>query len=159
MEIKQIQRKLLRWDKSLSVGITEIDTQHKVIIATLNNIATALEMNYSYESIKSSMLNFKQYMDRHLQCEENYMFYIGYPGYCQHEDAHKELKDSINSLIINLEKHVAGKVDIYNFIQDWFTNHIQSEDAAIGEYASSVSHICEEATRKILYSIDEDSGM
>ena len=69
------------WGEGFSVGVQELDAQHKQIITIIN---TLLEMNNTQsgsEIISETLTKMNQYAAEHFNKEEQYMLDYGYPEY------------------------------------------------------------------------------
>ena len=141
---------IMKWDQSLSVGIDEIDEQHKAIIDMLNKLNRYADKSTDLRPVKGMLLDFKAYVEKHFECEENYMFYIDYPEYLDHREIHDSLLNSIDKLLVDLTEGKATKDDVFSFVKSWLLKHIKIEDTEIGKCASLKPEVTRDATKKIL---------
>ena len=125
MELKA----LVHWDDSLSVGIEEIDQQHKILVELINRLYTAIVTNTSDQEIHKILNELVQYTVIHFSVEESLMRIFNYPHY----DTHKKHHEDLTKQVVDIqEKVVSGekKVDLelLNFLRAWLTKHIMGED-------------------------------
>lgn len=146
---------LFEWDESLSIGIKEIDEQHKHIISTLDQICRDVA-DSNFTAMQLLILNLKFYIEEHFQCEENYMFYIGYPQYSEHKRSHDRLLSEIDHILAAyLRSGEIAMDDIVNLISICFFEDMKIEDLDIGKYAASQNGLSPETVKKILKPMED----
>ncbi len=125
MELKA----LVHWEERLSVGIEEIDQQHKILVELINRLYTAIVTNTTDQEINSILNELVQYTVIHFSVEESLMRIFNYPEY----DAHKRHHEDLTKQVLEIQKKVISgekKIDLelLNFLRAWLTNHIMGED-------------------------------
>lgn len=116
-----------KWEPSFSVGIVEIDNQHKQLIQYINdlNIAFAYNKRYMTEEVLKKLV---QYTISHFAFEENLMEEAGYPVL----EPHKKLHESfVNRIIFFQERYENGEnisKQLQEELQLWLINHIKNDD-------------------------------
>ena len=120
---------LIQWSKDLSVGIEEIDEQHKVLVNLLNQLHDAIIHQHGSEVTKAILQELLEYTRVHFAVEESIMRILGYPDYEEHKRHHKQLLDEVRLLG---EKVAGGKkaigFELLHFLKVWLTKHIMEED-------------------------------
>ncbi|MFQ3573217.1 MAG: bacteriohemerythrin [Thermodesulfovibrionales bacterium] len=125
-----------KWDDSLSVGIMEIDDQHKTLIGYINQLKSSLdnpdEKVKTLQEILAGLFNYTVY---HFFSEEQIMESIDYPFYPKHKTEHIEFTSRV---IKYIEMFTSGKdeiaEDVFDFLKKWLTGHIMNTDMALGDY-------------------------
>ncbi len=121
--------KLVEWSKELSVGIEEIDSQHKVLVDLLNELHRAIIERHGSETAHRILLQLLEYTRIHFAVEESLMRILGYPEYEEHKHHHELLLDEVRMLS---EKLHDGKksisFELLHFLKMWLTKHIMEED-------------------------------
>lgn len=121
---------LIEWNNELSVGIDEIDEQHKVLIGMLNKLYNETIMQRGGLGVVNNVLKeLVQYTIIHFAVEESLFRIFDYPNYEAHKKQHEHLKDEV----INIYNRVkAGKdtvnVDLIMFLRKWLKTHILKDD-------------------------------
>lgn len=121
------------WKPSYSIGIEEIDEQHKNILELINklNIASYYKKPYMVEEVLEDIL---KYTVEHFAFEEALMQKNAYPLLQEHSDAHKSF---INRIIFFKERHENGEdvaKQLRSDLQLWFIHHIQHDDIDYKKY-------------------------
>ncbi len=123
---------------NLVTGNETIDTQHKELIAKINDLLSALETSQS-QSTAMRMLNFlNDYVEYHFEAEENLQKEVGYPGLADHQKQHAALKQTVADLteMLNEEEGATPAfVDQLNKkVIEWLYKHIEGYDRSVAEY-------------------------
>lgn len=120
---------LVQWNDDLSVGIQEIDEQHKILVDLINELHTAIHEHHG-SSVTGEVLNrIVEYTRIHFTVEESLMRIFHYPDYENHKHQHEAL---IGRVVELQEKMALGKVSIsfelLHFLKGWLTKHIIESD-------------------------------
>lgn len=125
-----------QWTEDLSVGVEEIDNQHKEFIKNLNSLLDAMTQGRGREEVGNIISFLESYIEKHFELEQEYMRRFMYPDYEKHKALHAEfmtevarLKSQFNggsgiSVVLQTEK---------DLIQ-WFFRHIKEIDKALGKF-------------------------
>lgn len=122
----------LEWDKTLSVGNSIIDEQHRELIDSTKHLYLSLKDGNSYRNQRESLKFLKDYSIYHFKSEEELLLKYHYPKIQNHILEHEYFKGRINDYIdkINDDKIILS-IDIVNFLNQWIINHINYVD---GDY-------------------------
>lgn len=130
---------MLEWDDSLTVGIDEIDAQHKAIIGLVNDLEA--QKGRSDEAATAKALQFlRTYLHEHFDLETELMLDLGYPDSNAHRQQHELFVNHVIFFEIEQEFGVVSEqmlTDILAFLTDWFLTHIVTEDKRLGAFARS----------------------
>jgi hemerythrin-like metal-binding protein len=122
------------WDPSrLSVKVTAMDDEHKVLISKMNALHAAHTQGKDKAAIQVILNDFVQYTLKHFADEEAYMAKIQFAGTDTHKLIHKQLLGKVKEHIAAFE--ASGKLtnDFFTFLSVWLTAHIRGVDAKYGE--------------------------
>jgi len=128
-------KKLVEWTDDLSVGLQEIDEQHKILVSLVNRLYEAIITNREHELIATILNELVDYTIIHFAVEESLMRIFDYPQYEQHKYHHEELSKQVIELqkkVIEGEAEIS--MDVLNFLRAWLTNHIMIEDKHYGPF-------------------------
>jgi hemerythrin len=124
------------FDDSLITGNEMIDSQHKELIAKINDLLIACEANQGKEEAGRMMTYLKDYVEFHFGEEEKFQEEIGYPGIAEHKAKHAEFKETVRALAEMVESGVS--TDFSGLVQkqviDWLYSHIKGFDRSVAEY-------------------------
>ncbi|KOR27636.1 hemerythrin, partial [Achromatium sp. WMS1] len=81
----------LAWSEEISVGVEEIDEQHKVLLNLINELNDAMQARRSHDVITSIINKLSEYTRIHFAVEESLMRILNYPDYESHKAQHEEL--------------------------------------------------------------------
>ncbi len=120
---------LIEWSDELSVGIQEIDEQHKVLVSLINELHDAIHERHGKEVSSEILQRLADYTKIHFAVEESLFRIFDYPGYEEHKKQHDEL---IREIVDLQAKINSGKTNIsfqlLHFLKMWLTQHILDSD-------------------------------
>lgn len=124
---------LLAWNPMFSVGVKEIDDQHKRLIELANQLNDAMGAGKGRAVLDKVFSELVSYTQSHFQTEEKLMGQIGYSNAVAHKAEHKSLVAAVADL---KQKHDKGDVvltsQVMSFLRDWLTKHILNSDKTLG---------------------------
>jgi hemerythrin len=131
---------IIDWSEQLSVGVLEMDVQHKRLIELINRLYDAMSRGEGGSVLKTIVNELVTYTKVHFGAEERLMASRQYPQL----SAHRQLHERFTAQVVEMnEKIVAGKmltaVSVGNFLRDWLVTHIQSEDKKYGRHLCPVA--------------------
>jgi hemerythrin len=127
--------KFIEWSESLSVGIEELDDQHKNLVEMVNRMHEAIHERHGSEAVQSILAELANYTVIHFAVEEALMRLLDYPDYEEHFAIHKELVDQVLYLQAKVASgKTAVSFELLHFLKTWLTKHILQEDMAYSEF-------------------------
>lgn len=125
----------VQWNDTLSVGIEEIDEQHRVLVNLLNEMHEAISQQKGSSVVEEILGKLSDYARIHFAVEESLMRILNYPNYSEHKEHHDELVRQV----VELQEQVRlGKTAIsfqlMHFLKVWLTKHIMVEDQGYSEH-------------------------
>lgn len=128
---------MITWDDSWSIGIPEIDKEHKLLVKLIQKLFGALISAQATDYIREIFHELIDYTRYHFTNEENIMQEYGYPNLsdhkCNHQDLIKQVLNVSDRILTEGESEQLGD-DIYEFLKQWLTNHIINEDLKFRAY-------------------------
>jgi hemerythrin-like metal-binding protein len=132
----------MEWTKDLSVGIEEIDEQHKELISRINDLVDSVRQHVCKYKIGDVIKFLEEYIFVHFGDEEGLMKKYGYPDYPGHRAQHEYFIREFAELKKELEKLEGGKkrgsydlsVETNRIVVDWILDHIAKVDKRLGAY-------------------------
>jgi hemerythrin len=126
---------LVSWSDDLSVGIDEIDEQHKVLVGLLNDLNRAIREHHGNDACLEILDRLVDYTRIHFAVEESLMRIFEYPDYENHKAEHEELVEEVMSMrreIVEEERKISFK--LLHFLKMWLTQHIMDSDQEYSEH-------------------------
>ena len=130
----------LQWDQDFSVGVEEIDSQHKELFDRINNLDSAMKQGTAKEEVARLIEFLHKYVTIHFGTEEKYMIDYNYTGYALHKTKHDWFKKEFSDIQIKLDAEGITPDAIMrsnNLLITWFSNHIRSIDMMLGSFLKS----------------------
>jgi hemerythrin-like metal-binding protein len=127
------------WDHVLSVGVDEIDEDHRRLVDLfniLNHSVTEGDAPDYLAAVLEELINCTAW---HFSHEERLMLKYGYEETAEHKSEHQELIQGARELQQKILE--AGKLvsdDELVFLERWLTQHILTDDMRLGTYLSQV---------------------
>jgi hemerythrin len=125
------------WTEDLSVGVKEIDNQHKDFIAALNSLLDSMARGKGRENIGDQLYFIEGYVDKHFKMEEEYMRRFMYPKYHAHKAIHDGFKKEMADIKSEFETkgpQIKLVIRIEKNMLDWLINHIHEVDKKLGAF-------------------------
>lgn len=122
-------QKKLEWEDKYSVGVEEIDNQHKHMFRVINELLSAINTNSTKDHLGGIIESLVKYKIFHFETEEKYFKDFNYDGAEEHIAKHKDFNDKLIAL---KEKHAEYTIDfafeLVDFLEDWLINHLMVVD-------------------------------
>lgn len=130
------------WTDEFTVGIEEMDAQHRQIIAMINEMIDNFEADARSEVVSAMLMKMTHYSLGHLKAEEKLLEEINYPLLEEHKELHNEFKlkvaDFTTASTIGVNQ-VTPAILIY--LAEWWTQHILGEDKKYFEYINTQTNL------------------
>ena len=131
----------LQWSEHFSVGIPEIDEQHKTLFDLVNMIHSAI-LEHKGTAVCAKVLDeLIDYTRIHFGLEQSLMHIGKYPGYEAHCALHRELVEEVEALQNKIHSgKTAISFELLHFLRSWLTKHILGEDMKYAEFFATNEH-------------------
>lgn len=119
------------WSDVYSIGIDEIDEQHRGFFAASHRLYEKIVDLSGKDAVAEAIAFMRTYADHHFATEEAFMRQHQYAGLAEHLKLHQAFMETLNGLEQDLnhfgpsERLADRALDI---TQDWLINHIADED-------------------------------
>lgn len=124
-----MDKTLVEWSDELSVGIQEIDEQHKVLVGLLNEMHQAILEHHGSQTAREVLDRLGDYTRIHFAVEESLMRIFEYPGYTEHKKQHEELIRQLESYRAKVASGATAiSFQLLHFLRMWLTQHIIDSD-------------------------------
>ena len=122
----------------MSVGIEEIDIQHKKLITLINNIIISIQNNNQIKDIEKCIEDALSYTQNHFSAEENLFdeLSLDKDDIKQHKKEHQDFIDKVSGLYEEIKKDKSTKnnygiemmTELFHFLRKWILHHIMITD-------------------------------
>lgn len=117
------------WSNDFSVGIPEIDNQHKQIINYINQIIDNPDISVSSIEFHNVLNEMLDYVKKHLHYEEKLLEKYQYPDIEKHKGDHFDFALKISEFAIDtMQKRKEMPAEFLEFLLSWWNHHILEED-------------------------------
>lgn len=126
----------VEWSDAFSVGVEEIDDQHKQLVHMINELHEGIDGGWGAEAKEKVFVELAEYARVHFATEESLMSISNYPGSKGHKGQHHGLNEIVKE---HISQYAQGSANISNydlllFLKKWLINHIMEEDKKLGTH-------------------------
>lgn len=126
----------MMWKDEYSVGLEEIDSQHKELLDLFSRLMASVNGGRTWSEIHFRIVELRNFADFHFEFEEALMRMFDYPGIDNHANSHRGFFDKLDAI---------ERTSILNQVQDeiiellfyWLSYHIMSGDKAYAKHILS----------------------
>jgi hemerythrin len=129
---------LIAWNREYSLGVPEIDTQHREIMTLINHTINHCtgnfieEKNYFDRVINTAI----QYLSEHFEAEEKILGKTKYETYEEHKKEHDTFLKKLKGIREDV-KEGKKKLNLFEFavyLKEWALSHILCYDKGAEKY-------------------------
>lgn len=127
---------LFDWDNSLSVGVNDMDLEHKEILSLMNLLYDRNSKGADRPELDKIFTDLLTYTVKHFSDEERFMESINYDGIDRHKIIHTDLLGKAKKHYEDF-KSSSGNVSnaTFDFLRLWLSAHIRGVDTQYGHVA------------------------
>jgi len=128
---------IIVWDNSWSIGIDEIDEDHKKLVNLIQKLFGALISAQGADYVKTVFFELIDYTRYHFEREEEIFKKYNYSELEHHKQLHQNLIQQV--LDISKELLSEGETekvsdDFFEFLKHWLVDHILEEDLKFKDF-------------------------
>jgi hemerythrin len=130
----------MKWKDEYSVGIIEIDNQHKLLLQSFSAIVESINLDKGWSNTHYAIVKLNQLAHMHFSFEEAMMRMFGYPEAEAHQKEHHNFFAKLESI----EKQLLTKsadVEMVKFLRGWLTTHILGSDRGYAKHIFSGAQV------------------
>ena len=133
---------LMAWTAAMSVGVPELDEDHRVLIGIINQLAENADAEDPAAILRQSLYALLRYAEFHFAREEKVMTACDFPGFSHHKQEHRAFTAHMQRLAKTLDEGEAPPAevvdqDLLDYLKDWLNHHILIEDKSYRRLAES----------------------
>ena len=124
---------LLTWKEEFSVGVPEVDHEHRQLIDLINKLCDRMCREAAGpEEVSSFLGEIYLRISAHFALEEKLMRDHGYSGYHDHKADHENLLDELRDLMEDFEYGTLSDIEVVRTaLENWFNGHFRGADARL----------------------------
>jgi len=123
------------WKDVYSVGVDEIDSDHKQLVDLINRVVTAASTNLGDEFVGENIYEMVAYAKYHLNREERLMDQYEFPDREGHKAQHQRFIDTVDRFEEKYAHDLKVKnLQMFDFLREWLLRHISYADKELGAY-------------------------
>ncbi len=117
------------WRDEFSVGVTEMDQQHKKLLAIINRLIAEQKVLTDPKTIADLLTGLTDYADEHFRAEEFLMAEYDYDRKTEQEAQHKAFIEKTQSFCATgtLGPNILSEA-LLDYLSTWLIGHILTED-------------------------------
>lgn len=123
---------LIEWNNEFNLGIEEIDSEHRALVALINALHDAMSAGAGRADIVEGISEIYTLVAAHFAREEAFMRETRYMAYAEHKEDHEVLLDDLRE--IRDEVGSGGEyaeARLSADLQYWFSEHFRTHDARL----------------------------
>jgi hemerythrin-like metal-binding protein len=152
----------IAWTPELSVGVPEIDADHKVLIELIGQINHTADMPEAYTVVGTVLAALSDYTEYHFSREERMQEVVGFPTTDTHRECHDILRQQVQHYLALYTANPEGvdTQELFRFLQRWLFEHILKEDMQYAPYCANNPKASEAVIAVGLeFFMDSDTGL
>lgn len=125
----------VKWEEGMSVGIKEIDDQHRYFLELINGLYESIIQENTEKVLDETVQKLSAYAKLHFETEERYLAEVGYDKAEEHKREHALLLEQVEGFAD--EHREFAKLDLswklLEFMQNWLVDHLENEDSVYAQ--------------------------
>ena len=123
---------LIEWSDSFSVGVTDIDHEHKSLIELINQLYDNLEQKAQAEEVSDFFGEIYAHISAHFALEEKIMRDHDYPEDGAHKEEHERLLEEIRDMMDEYSDNAEiDENELSTRLRNWFGEHFKTMDSRL----------------------------
>jgi hemerythrin len=144
----------IKWTRKMSVGVPELDQDHKGLLAVINELETHGTDVADEEAVKRSLNWLLRYAQTHFAREQAVMRSCKYPLLSDHIDEHRDFIDRMQETIASYDESQAqapaeSRDELIAYLENWWRHHILAEDMKYRRFAEKNQLLSSRAAREV----------
>ena len=128
----------IKWDDAYSLGIKNIDDQHKKLFDIVDKIFSLQESKDVKGNIRTILHELFEYIKVHFKDEEEFMKSINYPDLAYHIELHEQLVKSVSAILRDPSRLDVIQMKMRVIAKQALIDHILEEDMNYQRYYFSL---------------------
>ena len=122
----------LQWRDEFSVGIAEVDHEHRELIELIGALQKDLQAGADTDNVIKSLGEIYAQIAAHFALEEKMMRATRYPAFANHKEDHETLLDDLRDIMDDVEDDgILDQAQLTDDLDRWFSDHFRTHDAKL----------------------------
>lgn len=118
-----------KWSEQYSVGVLEVDSQHKHLVSLINGLHEVMKRGADQAEIEALLQDLLAYTNFHFAAEEKLMALAHYPDLAAHKAKHASMRQEVQRLLTAAKTGGASvSITLMSFLKNWLSRHIEGTD-------------------------------
>jgi hemerythrin len=127
---------LIEWKDEFDLGIEEVDSEHRALVAVINALQEALLAGAGRADVIEGISEIYTLVSAHFEREEAFMRNSRYMAYAEHKEDHEVLLDDLREIIDEVRSGGDYADERLSAdLQYWFSDHFRTHDARLHRHA------------------------
>lgn len=123
---------VLQWREEFSVGIEEVDHEHRELIELIRDVQEELHGDVDTDRMLEGLGEIYAQISAHFALEEKAMQAMNYAAYADHKEDHETLLDDLRDIMDEVEDlGVLDEAQLTDDLDRWFSDHFKTHDAKL----------------------------
>ena len=123
---------LIEWKDEFSVGVPDVDHEHRQLINLINGLHEAMSGENATITVLDFLGEIHTHVAAHFALEEKIMREKHYDQYQEHKQGHERLLDEISDIMDAYEDNAFfSDREFADTIENWFAEHFRTMDARL----------------------------
>ena len=132
----------IEWTEALSVGVSDVDDQHRQIIGLINRFEDSVRDSVGTAAVRSCIDSLVDYAGVHFRDEEAILESLQFPGLAKHKLFHQYFVARVK---VFSDRFSSGEPDVpedlLTFLKLWLVDHIMVSDQEYAAYVAGAKHV------------------
>ena len=130
---------MIEWTDDMSVGLLELDDDHKLIIEAINQLDASVGDAAQQNVVRQHLMRLRRYAEVHFAREKNVLTACAFPALEVQKKENQDFVKCIQEATQCFDAKPAESAEIVSrellgFLRDWLRHHILIEDMAYRPY-------------------------
>jgi hemerythrin len=128
------------WSENLSVGVEELDSDHKRIVAMLNELYDGIAAQNGKELLAGLLDRLEAFTENHFANEEKLFAVANYPEAEAHMKEHNQMAAWSRKTLKEFRSGPLGapSLEAMSYLKDWLSDHILYSDKRYGPHLNDM---------------------
>jgi hemerythrin-like metal-binding protein len=123
---------LIKWTDEFSLGIDEVDKEHKALVDFINSLYDVIHVGADYVQVVELLGEIYSQIAVHFAHEEDMMQESGYSRFEEHREDHETLLDDLREIMDEVEADGSfDAIELSSDLNRWFIDHFRTHDARL----------------------------